>query len=582
MDENESNLDEILPLRGSSLRAVENMDASLAVPVATSYRTIPVKLLDENRRIVNHFLEAAGRPKVSYTHVIAWALLQALQEFPSLNSCYEVADGNPQKRVRKAVRLGIAVDMERKDGSRTLLVPNIKDAGLMAFSAFVQAYDDTIAKVRKGLLSPEDFFGTTITLTNPGTVGTVLSAPRLMPGQGAIVATGTIGYPAEYHAWASRALSSLGLSKVMNVGCTYDHRVIQGAESGQFLGKMESLLLGSDGFYDRIFEDLHVPQVPVRWALDHNPLTADSGANTEDVKKQIGVLELINLHRVRGHLIANLDPLGEHTYYHPELDPATHGLTVWDLDREFATGGLGGLERGTLREILAILRDTYCRRIGVEHRHLQDPEEKKWIQDRLEPEDRRAPLPPALRRWILRYLTWSETFEKYLHTRFIGHKRFGLEGGETFIPVLARILSDAASEGVAEAVIGMAHRGRLNVLANIIGKHYEMIFDEFEENTEALVAQGSGDVKYHLGSAGIFVSEDKKEILVSVVPNPSHLEWVNPVVEGVTRAKQERRGDTQREQVIPVLVHGDAAFAGQGVVWETINLSQLHGYRTGG
>ena len=574
--------DELIAFRGGSLRLVENMEASMAIPTASSYRSIPVKLLDENRRIINDHMKATNRPKVSYTHAIAWALISALKEFPSLNSRFELVDGVPNKRVRREVNLGIAVDIERKDGTRTLMVPNIKGVNRMSFSDFLDAYDETIARVRQGQLNPEDFQDTSITLTNPGTVGTVLSAPRLMAGQGAIIATGAVSYPAEFHAWSAQALSSLGLSKVMNISCTYDHRVIQGAESGRFLGKIEDLLLGLDHFYDRIFEDLKLPQAPVRWALDHNPALGGGGLAQEDLQKQIGVLELINLHRVRGHLIAHLDPLSDQAHYHPELDPATHGLTVWDLDREFATGGLSGMERGTLREILAVLRETYCQRIGVEYRHIQAPGEKEWIQERLETAESRAPLDPGIRRQALRHLIYAESFEKYLHSKFIGHKRFGLEGGETFMPVLARILSDAADGGAAEAVIGMAHRGRLNVLGNIIGKHYEKIFNEFEENTEALATQGSGDVKYHLGAAGVFRSDAGNSITVSVVPNPSHLEWVNPVVEGVARAKQERRGDLEREKVIPVLVHGDAAFAGQGVVWETINLSQLHGYRTGG
>ncbi len=574
--------EELVPIRGGSLRVAQNMEASLATPTASSYRTIPVKLLEENRRIINSYMEPDNRGKISFTHVITWALLRSLRDFPVLNSCYELVEGEPKRRVRRTINVGIAVDVERKDGSRTLLVPNIKHAGNMTFHEFVRAYDDTIARTRKGSIDPSDFQGTTITLTNPGTVGTISSLPRLMKGQGAIVATGNIGYPAEYHAWSPRALSGLGLSKVMTISCTYDHRIIQGAESGQYLGRVHDLLLGNDRFYEEIFEDLQLPDVPVKWALDHSPAILGGVLGREDLDKQVGVLKLINLYRVRGHLIAHLDPLGTNALYHSELDPATYGLTIWDLDREFVTGGLGGLERGTLREILAILRRAYCQKIGIEYRHIQDPGEKTWIQDRIEPAEATAPLGPEIRRQTLSRLIDAEGFERYLHTRFVGHKRFGLEGAETTIPVLARILAEAANDRVQEAVIGMAHRGRLNVLANIIRKPLPKILSEFEENTDPLVTQGSGDVKYHLGSAGTFRSLEGNDIQVSVVPNPSHLEWVNPVVEGVIRAKQERRGDTTRRKVIPVLVHGDAAFAGQGVVWETINLSQLHGYRTGG
>ena len=377
-------------------------------------------------------------------------------------------------------------------------------------------------------------------------------------------------------------LSSLGLSKVMTISCTYDHRIIQGAESGEFLGRVKELLLGQDAFYEQIFEDLQLPAVPIQWARDPHPSFAGSAPVREDLEKQIGVLELINLYRVRGHLIANLDPLGEHPIYHPELDPAKFGLTMWDLDREFATGGLGGLERGTLRQILASLRDAYCQNVGVEYRHIQDPDEKAWIQQRIEPPEARVALDSTIRLQILKNLVAAEGFEKYLHTKFIGHKRFSLEGAETTIAVLATILSEAASIDITEAVIGMAHRGRLNVLANIIGTPLAKILSEFEDITDSMAIQGSGDVKYHLGSAGKFRSPDGLEIAVSVAPNPSHLEWVNPVIEGIVRAKQERRGDAMRDQVLPILIHGDAAFAGQGVVWETINLSQLYGYRTGG
>jgi 2-oxoglutarate dehydrogenase E1 component len=573
---------ESIPLLGSAARVVENMESSLSIPTATSYRSIPVKLLEENRGIINEHMERLNRPKVSFTHLIAWSIILALREYPSLNSSYEAVDGVPHRRVKRSINVGVAVDIERKDGSRVLLVPNIKKAESLLFHEFVDAYDQTIRRARSGAADPSDFQGTTMTLTNPGTVGTLASLPRLMHNQGAILGTGNIGYPPEYHAWSPAALSSLGLSKVMTISCTYDHRIIQGAESGQFLGLVHDLLLGKRRFYETIFEDLKLPEVPVQWAMDHSPMLLGSTGARDDLEKQVGVLKLINLYRVRGHLIARLDPLAEESRYHPELDPTNYGLTLWDLDREFVTGGLGGLSRGTLRQILAVLKAAYCQTIGVEYRHIQDSEEKVWIQERLEPAENRAPLSGDLRRETLRSLISAEDFERYLHARFVGHKRFGLEGAETTIPVLGRILSDAANEGIREAVIGMAHRGRLNVLANIIGKPLAKLLSEFEENTDPLATQGSGDVKYHLGSAGTFRSAEGKEIFVSVAPNPSHLEWVNPVVEGIARAKQERRGDSDHRQVVPILVHGDAAFAGQGVVWETINFSQLHGYRTGG
>lgn len=569
----------IEPLRGGAIRIVENMQASLEIPTATSYRRIPVKLLEENRRVINELTIAGAR--VSFTHLIAWALVRALQEFPALNACFEEIDGAAHRRVRRNVDLGIAVDLERKNGRRTLVVPVLRSANLMSFADFVPSYDRILERIRKGETAPSDFQGASVTLTNPGVIGTHSSVPRLMRGQGAVIAVGSIGYPDEYHAWSHRALSELGLSRVMTISCTYDHRIIQGAESGAFLGRIKDLLLGQDLFYERVFQDLHLAAVPLQWARDHRP-SVHGFSVEEDWKRQIGVLELINLYRVRGHLIANLDPLGKHQIYHPELDPANFGLTLWDLDREFATGGLGGLQRGTLRQILASLREIYCRNVGVEFRHIQDPEEKAWIQDRIEPPETRVPPDRAVRTQILKDLAAAEGFEKYLHTKFPGHKRFSLEGAETTIPVLTTILSEAASTGASEAVIGMAHRGRLNVLANIVGTPLAKVFSGFEDIADPLAPLGSGDVKYHLGSAGKFHTPDGRDILVSVSPNPSHLEWANPVVEGIVRAKQERRGDLARERVIPILIHGDAAFAGQGVGWETLNLSQLYGFRTGG
>ncbi len=576
-----SKADRAEPIRGSSLRVVENMEASIGIPTATSYRTIPVKLLEENRRLINEHIASSAR-KISFTHIISWAIVKALRDFPGINSAYDIRNGEPHRIRRHAVNLGIAVDIIRKDGSRALLVPNIKNADDVPFVEFLRKYDTMLSRIREGTAEPADFQGTTITLTNPGTVGTFSSIPRLLKGQGAIIATGTIEYPAEYHAWSPKALSSQGLSKVMNISCTYDHRIIQGAESGEFLGRIRELLMGQHSFYERLFEDLQLPAIPILWVRDHHPSTARSRPIADDLHKQMGVLRLVNLYRVRGHLIADLDPLTQHQRYHPELDPKHFGLTLWDLDREFATGGLAGMEYGTLRQILAALREAYCNKIGVEYRHIQSHEEKVWIQEHFEPPKARAQFPSAVRLQILKDLIAAEEFERFLHTRFIGHKRFGLEGSETAIPVLATILSELANAFVAEAVIGMAHRGRLNVLANIVGTPLAKILSGFEEIPDPLATQGSGDVKYHLGATGKFRSPEGNEIFVTVSPNPSHLEWVNPVVEGIVRAKQERRGAGMRDQVIPILIHGDAAFAGQGIVWETINLSQLHGYQTGG
>jgi 2-oxoglutarate dehydrogenase E1 component len=570
------------PIRGGALRIVENMEASLHVPTATSVRNFPVRTLEENRRILNKHREATGKSKVSFTHIVAWAILRALDAFPRMNDAYAELEAGAHRIQRDQVRLGIAVDVQKKDGTRTLLVPNIKDAGKLDFAGFLDAFDGLVARSRKGTISPDDFMGTTVSLTNPGTVGTTSSAPRLMPGQGVIIATGSLDYPAEYRSMAPRTLGLLGISKVMTVSSTYDHRIIQGAESGLFLGRMEELLKGEDGFYERIFEDLGLPHRPVRSETDINPGLFGPSGNREEVEKQARVLQLIHAYRVRGHLVADLDPLDSKRTPHRDLDPATYGLTVWDLDREFITNGLSGKDKATLREILEVLRDTYCGNIGVEYMYIADPERKDWLQERMESARNYPALDAASKRRVLEKLVEAESFERFLHAKYIGHKRFSLEGGESLIPLLDRILNDAAAQGVSEAVIGMSHRGRLNVLATTVGKPLSQIFSEFEGETDPDSTQGSGDVKYHLGATGTHVGETGETLTVTVAPNPSHLEFVNPVVEGMVRAKQDALGDQDRSRVIPILLHGDAAFAGQGIVAETLNLAGLPGYSTGG
>jgi 2-oxoglutarate decarboxylase len=570
------------PIRGGAMRIVENMEASLHVPTATSMRNVPVRTLEENRAILNKHRAATGASKVSFTHLTAWAILRALDTFPRLNDAYAELEGQPHRIQRDQVRLGVAVDVQKKDGSRTLLVPNIKDAGRMDFAAFLKAFDDLVGRARKGTISPDDFMGTTVSLTNPGTVGTTASSPRLMPGQGLIVATGALDHPAEYRSMAPRTLSLLGISKVMTVTSTYDHRIIQGAESGLFLARLEDLLRGEDGFYERIFEDLKVPHQPIKWEIDVSPGLFGPSGNKEETEKQARVLQLINAYRVRGHLVADLDPLDSTRAPHKDLDPATYGLTIWDLDREFITNGLAGTERLTLREILEILRETYCATVGAEYMFIADRERKSWLQVRMESSRNRSEMGPESRRRVLEKLIEAESFEKFLHAKYVGHKRFSLEGCEALIPLLDRLLSDAARAGVKEAVMGMAHRGRLNVLANTVGKPLAQIFSEFEGNVDPDSIQGSGDVKYHLGATGTHQADTGETMAVSVAPNPSHLEWVNPVVEGMVRAKQDQIDDRERARVLPILLHGDAAFAGQGVVAETLHLAGLEGYSTGG
>lgn len=575
--------DELRVIAGSAQRILDNMTSSLTIPVATSQRTIPVKLLEENRILINQHLQKRNLGKVSFTHIISWAILKAIKKIPAMNNAFTIIDGKPNLIVRKNVNLGLAIDIERKDGSRSLLVPNIKNANKLSFREFLQAYEDIVERSRKGTIDPSEFLGTTITLTNPGTIGTVSSIPRLMIGQGAIIAIGAIQYNAEYQAMSPTTISALGISKVMNITSTYDHRIIQGAESGLFLKEINELLLGKDGFYEEIFDELKVTMRPLQWETDYQPGGFDKSSNADEIVKQAKVLQLINLYRVRGHLIADLDPLGSKVNYHPELDPSSFNLTVWDLDREFITGGFGGLKTATLRQILTILHKTYCEKIGVEYMHIQSPAEKVWLQSKMEPSKNTPDFDTNIKKHILKKLVQAESFEHFLHNRFIGHKRFSLEGSETLIPVLDFLLNEAAEHNVAEAVIGMAHRGRMNVLVNIMGKSYESIFSEFEDIQDPDSIQGSGDVKYHLGATGKYKTLSGKTIGVSLSSNPSHLEWVNPVVEGIARAKQTRLGDAKSHQkVMPILIHGDAAFAGQGVVAETLNLSQLSGYRTGG
>ncbi|MBA2312879.1 MAG: multifunctional oxoglutarate decarboxylase/oxoglutarate dehydrogenase thiamine pyrophosphate-binding subunit/dihydrolipoyllysine-residue succinyltransferase subunit [Actinobacteria bacterium] len=564
------------PLRGVAARISENMVASLELPTATSVRTIPAKLLEENRRVANRYLAGRRGGKISFTHLIGWAVLKGLQARPAMKSSYAEIGGRPHVVQHKGVNLGLAVDVERS-GGRTLLVPNIKSADELDFSDFFKGYEEIIRKVRNNKLSLEDFADTTTTITNPGTVGTSQSVPRLMPGQGLIVGVGAIGYPAEYEASDPKMLARSGVSKVVTMTSTYDHRVIQGAESGQFLSYIHDLLLGADRFYDEIFASLQIPFEPVRWSRDRAPLD-----DTDDyLEKQSRVIQLINMYRVRGHLLAELDPIGWEVLRHPELDLATYGLTVWDLDREFLTDGLSGPRKQPLKSIIDAMRDAYCRTTGIEYMHISDPEQKQWIQERVElPTEKILTLDE--KKHILDRLNAAEAFERFLHSKFTGQKRYSLEGADALIPLLDTLFDEAAENGIIEIVMGMSHRGRLNVLANIVGKPLKVMFHEFEGDIDPDTVQGSGDVKYHVGMTGRFESGTGKELAVVLSSNASHLESVDPVVEGMARAKQGLIGPEGHFRVMPVLVHGDAAFAGQGVVAETLNMSQLSGYRTGG
>ncbi|WP_202874992.1 multifunctional oxoglutarate decarboxylase/oxoglutarate dehydrogenase thiamine pyrophosphate-binding subunit/dihydrolipoyllysine-residue succinyltransferase subunit [Kribbella kalugense] len=563
-------------LRGAPARTAQNMETSLQVPTATSVRQVPVKLLIDNRIVINNHLKRARGGKISFTHLIGWALVKALKTLPEMNASYDETDGKPTLVQPAHINLGLAIDMQKPDGTRQLLVPSIKGGESMTFADFWMAYEDIVRRARDNKLALPDFQGTTISLTNPGTIGTQHSVPRLMAGQGCIIGVGAMEYPTEYQGAAEETMAKLAVSKVMTLTSTYDHRIIQGAQSGEFLRRIHQLLLGQEGFYDEIFRSLRIPYEPIRWAADL------PHSHEEDVSKQARILEMIHAYRVRGHIMADTDPLEYKQRSHPDLDVATHGLTLWDLDREFATGSFGGSDRRfmKLREILGILRDSYCRTTGIEYMHIQDPEQRKWLQERVERPHTKPPREEQLR--ILAKLNEAEAFETFLQTKYVGQRRFSLEGAETTIPLLDELCEEAAGAGLDEVAIGMAHRGRLNVLANIVGKSYGQIFREFEGNIDPRTVQGSGDVKYHLGAEGEFVSEFGDKIKVSVAANPSHLETVDPVLEGIVRAKQDILDRGPAFPVLPVLVHGDAAFAGQGVVAETLNLSQLRGYRTGG
>ena len=562
-------------LRGAPARTAMNMDASLAVPTATSVRSVPVKLLWDNRTVINNHLARARGGKVSFTHVIGYALVKALRAMPEMNNGFDVIEGKPTQITPAHINLGLAIDMAKPDGTRQLLVPSIKAAETMDFAAFWTAYEGIVVKARNNKLGVEDFQGTTISLTNPGTIGTNHSVPRLMKGQGAIIGVGAMEYPPEWQGASEEVISRNAISKVMTLTSTYDHRVIQGAQSGEFLRRVHALLLGEEGFYDDIFRALRIPYEPIRWASDI------SASHDDEISKQARVQELIHAYRVRGHLMADTDPLEYRQRSHPDLEVESHGLTLWDLDREFATGSFGGERRFMkMRSILGILRDSYCRTVGIEYMHIMDPDQRRWIQERVERPHQKPPREEQLR--ILLKLNEAEAFETFLQTKFVGQKRFSLEGGETTIPLIDEVCEAAAEAGLDEVTMGMAHRGRLNVLANIVGKKYSQIFREFEGNIDPRTVQGSGDVKYHLGAEGEFLAGSGDQIKVSVAANPSHLEAVDPVLEGIARAKQDMLNRGADYPVLPLLIHGDAAFAGQGVVAETLNLSQLRGYRTGG
>ncbi|BCT76720.1 alpha-ketoglutarate decarboxylase [Sinomonas cyclohexanicum] len=566
--------DVVSTLRGPAKAIATNMVQSLSVPTATTVRAVPAKLLMDQRVVINNHLTRVRGGKVSFTHLIGFAVIRALKLMPSMNVSYDEVDGKPVAIQHAHVNFGIAIDLPRPDGTRLLVVPNIKKAETLNFSDFWHTYEDLVKRARDGKLTADDYAGTTVSLTNPGGIGTVHSVPRLSKGQAAIIGVGALEYPAEFQGASEKILALQAVGKIITLTSTYDHRVIQGAGSGEFLRIVHQLLLGEQGFYDEIFESLRIPYEPVRWSPDLQ-------VNPEDaINKVARIQQLIHAFRVRGHLMADTNPLEYVQRRHPDLDVLTYGLTLWDLDREWPTGGFGGKPKMKFRDILGVLRDAYCRTTGIEYMHLQEPAERKWFQDELEHPYKKPSREEQLR--IVSRLNAAEAFETFLQTKFVGQKRFSLEGGESLIPLLDATLSEAAEDGLDEVGIGMAHRGRLNVLTNIAGKTYAQVFREFEGTQDPKSVQGSGDVKYHLGTEGTFTAENGKQTKVYLAANPSHLEAVDSVLEGIVRAKQDRLDQGEAFPVLPILVHGDAAFAGQGVVAETLNLSQLRGYRTGG
>ncbi len=557
-----------VPIQGIAARLVVNMAESLAVPTATSFREIAAARLEAERRRLN---DAIAPRRLSYTHLVAFAVAQAAASHPVMASSYREIDGRPHRVDPGSIGLGIAVDAEGRDGSRFLLVPVIRGAADLDFAEFAAAYDDLVERARTGRLTADELAGATITLTNPGTLGTSASVPRLMAGQGTIVATGGI-----------RRVAG---EPVMTVGSTYDHRVIQGAESGRFLRTLDELLQGVDGFYDHVatclgVSDATAPRVTSAAGMTAMPLLVDVAS----------AMALVRSYRHFGHRAARLDPLGSEPPGDPSLDPATWGLTPDALTRIPAAVLRVDVPGETLADVLPELRRTYCGTSAFEVEHLDSHEERTWLRRAIESGTYRAALSAGERRRVMERLTRVEAFERFLQRAYLGQKRFSIEGLDVLVPMLEELIELAATTGTASLEIGMAHRGRLNVLAHVVGVSYADILGEFERGHPAAeeepAAEGeTSDVKYHRGASGTYHAA-AGDVRVAVSPNPSHLEAVDPVVEGRARAEQTDRSrpDAPRDLscALPVLIHGDAAIAGQGVVAETFNLARLRGYTTGG
>ncbi|MES1259815.1 MAG: multifunctional oxoglutarate decarboxylase/oxoglutarate dehydrogenase thiamine pyrophosphate-binding subunit/dihydrolipoyllysine-residue succinyltransferase subunit [Gemmatimonadota bacterium] len=590
-------------LKGPALKLAQNMDASLALPVATTFRDIPVRTLESRRAELNGALKNAGRTeKLSFTHLIAWALVQASKQFPMMGTSVLKSGTDTYKVVPDHVNLGLAVDVERKDGSRGLMVPVLKKADTLSFADFLAAYEGVVDKARHNKLMPDDFAGATMTLTNPGGLGTVASVPRLMPGQGTIIATGSIAYPPEFSSVDPATIKQLGIAKVMTMTSTYDHRVIQGAESGSFLRAVDQMLQGENGFYEGIATELSLVLSPAKQgegvlrAAPVNQSGQDAGlaslarrdgASAVQLSQVAAAMGLVKAFRTHGHLAARLDPLGANPPGDPSLDPATLGLTPEIMAAIPADILRVGVSGATLAEALPNLQQTYCGSIAYEVEHLASHEKRIWLREQIESGVHRTPLSADEAKKVLSRLTAVEGMERFIDKAYLGAKRFSIEGVDIMVPMLDMVIELSGEAAVRNIVIGMAHRGRLNVLAHTVGKPYEVILSEFEGNKgDATPDGGTGDVKYHHGAEGAFLTPSGNAVKVTLLANPSHLEFVDPVVNGRARAEQTDRHNRDAQldasAALPVAIHGDAAFPGQGVVAETLNLGNLAGYSTGG
>src|SRR4051812_30085536 len=578
-------------LKGGAAMLARYMDESRKIPTATSFRTITVTALDGRRKQ----LKEAGR-KVSFTHLIAYAIARAATEqMPVMAHHFEERDGKPTRIDDGGVNLGIAVDVEKKDGSRTLMVPVIRDAGRLSFTGFLDAFNDLIARARENKLTADDLTGANISLTNPGGIGTIASVPRLMTGQGTIVATGSIDYPVGLGAVGA----AIGAEKVMTMTSTYDHRVIQGAESGRFLKVIEEQLQGEDGFYEAVFADLGIelaapPRAPAPAAAAAAKAPAPEATSPPDealLQAVQAATSLVKAHRTHGHLAARLDPLGAEPEGDPALDPEPLGLTPEIMRRIPAKILRIHVPGATLADALPHLRDTYCGTIAYEIEHIASHRQRTWLRQRIEGGEFRQPLTTDEQKTLLKRLVEVDAFERFMHKAYLGQKQFSIEGLDMTVPMLDELIQLAAADGAREVVMGMAHRGRLNVLAHNLGRPYDTIFAEFEgastlKAVTTIPQGGTGDVKYHHGAQGSYQLPDGRAILVNLESNPSHLEFVDPVVVGAARAAQTtRQGPHARRDSaadVPIQLHGDAAFPGQGVVPETLNLQGLDGYAVGG